>query len=165
MLPRVPHIECVDRVWSSCFPCASCALMEVQQFISIHSKEKETMSSKPIHTQTTIAPVITEVLAGDALTLAAAARTLPPHRGKCTSPRTLWRWHKKGVQTGERRVHLELARIGIMWCTSSAALARFLMALTPAVAEDAVALPQANTADEGEQAAEGDCRELAATGI
>ena len=118
-----------------------------------------------IHAETPIAPVITEVLAGDALTLAAAARTLPPHRGKCTSPRTLWRWHKKGVQTGERRVHLELARVGNMWCTSRAAMARFLVALMPAVADDAVALPQANTADERELTAAGAGRELAATGI
>jgi hypothetical protein len=122
------------------------------------------MTSKPVHTQTTIAPVITEVLAGDALTLAVAARMLPPHRGKCTSPRTLWRWHMKGVRTGERRVHLEMARVGTMWCTSRAALARFLVALMPAVADDAVALPQVNTADEREQAPEGECRELAATG-
>ena len=110
-----------------------------------------------IHAETPIAPVITEVLAGDALTLAAAARTLPPHRGKCTSPRTLWRWHKKGVQTGERRVHLELTRVGLMWCTSRAALERFLVALTSA-------LPQANTAPQFEPVAAGEGRELAATG-
>ena len=35
-----------------------------------------------------------------------------------------------------------------MWCTSRAALARFLVALTPAVAKETVALPQANIADE-----------------
>jgi hypothetical protein len=60
------------------------------------------MSSNPLHAEPTIAPIITEVLAGDALTLAAAARTLPPHRGRCTSPRTLWRWHMKGVENGEQ---------------------------------------------------------------
>jgi hypothetical protein len=113
------------------------------------------MTTQPVHTPTTLPPVITEVLAGDALTLATAARTLPPQRGQSTSPRTLWRWHKKGVPTGEKRVHLEMARVGNMWCTSRAALARFLVALMPAVAEDAVALPLSNTADE---------RELAATG-
>ena len=123
------------------------------------------MTSKPIHAQTMIAPVIVEVLGGDALTLAAAARTLPPHRGKCTSPRTLWRWHKKGVQTGEKRVHLEMTRIGTMWCTSSAALARFLMALTPPVAEDTAALPQVNVADERELTAAGAGRERATTTI
>jgi hypothetical protein len=123
------------------------------------------MMSKPVHTQTTIAPVITEVLAGDALTLAAAARMLPPHRGKCTSPRTLWRWHMKGVRTGERRVHLEMARVGTMWCTSNAALARFLTALTPAVAEDAVALPKVNVADERELTAEDAGRERVTTDI
>jgi hypothetical protein len=139
--------------------------MGVQQFISCHSKEKKTMSSKSIHAQPTIAPVITEVLAVDALTLSAAARTLPPHRGKCTSPRTLWRWHHKGVQTGERRVHLEMVRIGTMWFTSHAALARFLTALTPAVADGAVALSQVNVADEGELTAVGAGRERAATEI
>ena len=99
------------------------------------------MTNQPVHAETRIAPVISEVLGGDALTLAAAARTLPPHRGKCTSPRTLWRWHMKGVQTGERRVHLEMARVGTMWVTSRAALARFLTALTPALPQEAVALP------------------------
>src|ERR1700726_1146044 len=121
------------------------------------------MTSKTGNAERTIAPVISEVLGGDALTLATAARMLPPHRGKSTSPRTLWRWHMKGVRTGERRVHLELARVGTMWCTSRAALERFLVALTPAVAEDGVALPQANTANEREQAAEGEGRELATT--
>ena len=121
------------------------------------------MTGKPVHTQTTIAPVITEVLAGDALTLAVAARMLPPHRGKCTSPRTLWRWHMKGVQTGERRVHLELARVGNMWCTSRAALARFLVALMPALPHETVVLPQANTADELTAAGAG--RERATTTI
>jgi hypothetical protein len=132
--------------------------MEYRQFSTVNSEEGETMTGKPVHAETMIAPVISEVLGGDALTLAAAARTLPPHRGKSTSPRTLWRWHMKGVQTGERRVHLELARVGTMWVTSRAALARFLTALTPA-------LPQANTADEHEQAAEDAGRELVATGI
>ena len=123
------------------------------------------MISKPVHTQITIAPMITEVLAGDALTLAVAARMLPPHRGKSTSPRTLWRWHMKGVRTGERRVHLEMARVGTMWCTSRAAMARFLVALMPAVADDAVALSQVKTDYEHEQVAAGAGRELAATGI
>jgi hypothetical protein len=71
----------------------------------------------------------------------------------------------KGVQTGDRRVHLEMTRIGTMWCTSSAALARFLMALTPPVAEDGAALPQARTADECEVTAEGAGRERATTDI
>jgi|SRR5579872_4785184 len=138
MQPGVSRIEGVVRVRSSCFVPASCALMEPRQSITVNSCESVTMT---MHAETPIAPVITEVLAGDALTLAAAARTLPPHRGNCTSPRTLWRWHMKGVRTGDRHVHLEMARVGTMWCTSRAALARFLMALTPAVAEDAVRQP------------------------
>ncbi len=123
------------------------------------------MTNQPVHAEPRVAPVISEVLGGDALTLAAAARMLPPHRGKSTSPRTLWRWHMKGVRTGERRVHLEMARVGTMWCTSRAAMARFLVALMPAVAEDAVALPQVNVADERELTAAGAGRELVATGI
>jgi hypothetical protein len=123
------------------------------------------MTSQPVHAEPRIAPVISEVLGGDALTLAAAARMLPPHRGKSTSPRTLWRWHKKGVRTGERRVHLEMARVGTMWCTSRAAMARFLVALMPAVADDAVALSQVKTDYEREQVAADAGRELAATGI
>ena len=122
------------------------------------------MTNQPVHAEPRIAPVISEVLGGDALTLAAAARMLPPHRGNATAPRTLWRWHMKGVQTGERRVRLELARVGTMWCTSRAALARFLVALTPALPHENVALPQANTAYEPEPAVEGEGRELAATG-
>ena len=112
------------------------------------------MTGKSGNTEPAIAAVIREVLGGDALTLAAAARTLPPHRGNATAPRTLWRWHTKGVQTGARRVHLEMARVGTKWVTSRAALARFLTALTPSLAEDAVALPLANTADERELTAE-----------
>src|SRR4051812_1285922 len=81
----------------------------------------------------TTSTVITEILGGDALTLAAAARFLPPHRGRATAPSTLWRWHRQGVRAGPGRVHLELARVGAKWCTSKAALARFLAALTPSL--------------------------------
>jgi hypothetical protein len=79
--------------------------------------------------------IITEILNGDALPLAAAAKKLPPHRGKAVAPSTLWRWHKKGVEIpDDRRVHLELARVGCKWLTSAAALTRFIVATSTSAA-------------------------------
>jgi hypothetical protein len=78
--------------------------------------------------------LISEILAGDALSLSAAARKLVPHRGKSAAPSTLWRWHKEGITAPDgRRVHLELARVGAKWMTSAAALARFIAAQTPSI--------------------------------
>jgi hypothetical protein len=77
--------------------------------------------------------VITEILAGDSLSMNAAAHRVPAHRGTGSAvPSTIWRWHRHGAKSPDgRRVHLEMARVGGKWMTSAAALARFLAALTP----------------------------------
>jgi hypothetical protein len=99
--------------------------------------------------------VVTEILNGDALTLAAGARTLPPHRGESVAPSTLWRWHRKGVKTPDgRRVHLEMARVGGKWVTSRAALARFISASTPGIPTDNAPPPRSRTAKRRQSDAE-----------
>jgi hypothetical protein len=77
---------------------------------------------------------MTEVVAGDALTLSAAARLLPSHRGDGrVSATTIWRWITAGTRTSDGRTfRLEAARVGGRWLTSRAALARYAAALTPA---------------------------------
>jgi len=81
--------------------------------------------------------VLSEIVAGDALGLSAAARLLPAHRGEgrvCAS--TIWRWIKTGTRTSDGRVvKLEAARIGTRWLTSQAALTRYMTALTPVTPE------------------------------
>jgi hypothetical protein len=108
-------------------------------------------------------PLITEILAGDALSLAAAAKKLVPHRGQRVAPSTLWRWHRDGVRTPDgRRVHLELARVGGKWLTSAAALGRFIEAATPATPNPA---PAPRTARQRVRAAEDAGKQLEALGV
>jgi len=76
--------------------------------------------------------VISEVLAGEGLSLAAAARSLPSGRGRGgqLSPATLWRWGSTGARSkAGRRVYLEVARVGCRIVTSRPALARFIASL------------------------------------
>jgi hypothetical protein len=82
--------------------------------------------------QESAADVVREILAGDALTLSAAASRLPHHRGKgCANPSTLWRWIVNGVRLPDgQRLHLEGARVGEKWLVSSASLERFVRRLT-----------------------------------
>src|SRR5262245_36722760 len=79
------------------------------------------------------AHVLREILSGDALSLPAAARLLPAHRGEgTTAPSTLWRWVRTGAKDAAGRlVRLEAARVGSHWLTNRAALSRFSAALTP----------------------------------
>src|SRR4051794_36589091 len=58
--------------------------------------------------------VMDEVLAGDALSLAEAARLVPAFRpGKSTHAATIWRWATKGVRLfGGIVVRLETCRCG-----------------------------------------------------
>jgi hypothetical protein len=83
--------------------------------------------------------VLQEILAGDALSMAQAARTFPPYRlNKPTSPSTVWRWIAVGVRLPDKSLlKLEAARIGGRWLTSKAALARFIQAQTPQPASPA----------------------------
>ena len=65
--------------------------------------------------------VRSELIAGDALSISAAARLLR------INPATIWRWLTKGIvvsATGER-VFLAGCRIGCSWRISRGALARF----------------------------------------
>src|SRR4051812_16640984 len=86
-----------------------------------------------------VSQVITEILAGDSLTLSAAAKLLPAHRGEgAATPSRLSRWAKDGAKTaGGRVIKLETAKFGIQVLTSRAALERFLTALNCTVAADA----------------------------
>lgn len=89
--------------------------------------------------------VLAEIIAGDALGLSAAARSLPAHRGDGpAAPSTIWRWILRGNRTIDGRVvKLEAARLGSRWLTSKAAITRFMEALTPPVTSDTA--PSATT--------------------
>ncbi len=81
-----------------------------------------------------VALVLTEIQNGGGLSLSAAGRLFPAHRGEGTvDPSTVFRWVTKGGKTvGGQVVKLEAVRVGGRWLTSRAALARFVAALTPA---------------------------------
>jgi hypothetical protein len=74
--------------------------------------------------------VITEVVAGQGITLSQAARIIPPYEsGRRLNPATVWRWSRGGVKLADgTRVRLEVCRVGCRWLTSRAAVARFLAA-------------------------------------
>ncbi len=80
--------------------------------------------------------LLTEIQAGEGLSLSAAGRLFPGHRGNGTvDPSTVFRWVTKGMRTTDRRVvKLEAVRVGGRWLTSRGAVARFVSALTAAAA-------------------------------
>ncbi len=82
----------------------------------------------------TVQPVLAEIKAGEGLSLSAAGRLFPGHRGgKSVDPSTVFRWVTKGTRThGGSAVKLEAARVGGRWLTSQGAVARFVAALTEA---------------------------------
>jgi len=71
------------------------------------------------------------------LSLADAARALPPIDGKRPHCSTIWRWSKKGLHG----VYLEYVRLGHRVCTSQEALSRFVNALAAADRLHSVATP------------------------
>ncbi|AWM37122.1 hypothetical protein GobsT_49540 [Gemmata obscuriglobus] len=79
-------------------------------------------------------PVLAEIQVGAGLSLSAAGRLFPGHRGGASvDPSTVFRWVTKGARAGEGRVvKLEAARVGGRWLTSREAVARFVAALTEA---------------------------------
>jgi hypothetical protein len=82
---------------------------------------------------TPTAQIHQEVLTGEGLYLAQAAKLLPRYRrDKAVNPSTLFRWATVGVKlmSGER-VRLEVVRIAGKLVTSKSALARFLAAQSP----------------------------------
>lgn len=81
-----------------------------------------------------IPQVLTEIQSGDGLSLGAAARLFPGHRGgAAVNPSTTFRWVKKGAKTPAGViVKLEAVRVGGRWLTARGAVARFVAALTAA---------------------------------
>lgn len=99
--------------------------------------------------------VLEEVLNGDGLTLAAAGRLIPPHRGQGVGTRaaTVWRWCRCGAKAPDGRVvKLECTRIGSRWLTSKGAVRRFAAALTGAQPSEASAGAPATRQNRGERA-------------
>lgn len=103
-----------------------------------------------------------EILSGDALNIAQAARIVPGFRGnENIDQSTVWRWINHGAKdTSGRIVKLGAARLGGRWLTSRGALARFMAALTDA-AEPA---PAARSERERQRSAEAANARLAAAG-
>ena len=77
--------------------------------------------------------VLTEIESGEGLSLSAAGKLFPGHRGgKRVDPSTVFRWVTKGAKTPSgAAVALEAVRVGGRWLTSRGAIARFVSALTP----------------------------------
>lgn len=72
-----------------------------------------------------------DVTSDDILSLADAARLLPPINGKRPHVSTLWRWSRKGING----VTLEIAQLGGRIVTSREALNRFAAAVAAAQGE------------------------------
>lgn len=83
-----------------------------------------------------VAVLLAEIRAGDGLSMTAAAREFPAHRGTGTlNPSTLHRWGLKGARGADGQlVRLAMIRIGGRWLTTRGAVARFAAALTSASA-------------------------------
>ncbi len=61
------------------------------------------------------------------VTLGQGARHFPPRRaGRPVHASTLYRWHRRGVQVGDRRYFLEAARLPSGTVTSIEAIQRFI---------------------------------------
>ena len=85
-----------------------------------------------------VPPVLAEIQAGEGLSLSAAGRIFPAHRGEgTTDPSTIFRWVTSGSRAADGRlVKLEAVRVGGRWLTSRGAVARFVQALTAAAAPE-----------------------------
>jgi hypothetical protein len=77
------------------------------------------------------------------ISLKQAAAKYPGHRGaERLHPATLTRWILRGVRAVDgRRVRLEAERVGCRWCTSEAALGRFVVALSAATGDSPLRSP------------------------
>jgi hypothetical protein len=76
--------------------------------------------------------VLVEIQSGGGLSLSAAGRLFPGHRGTGTvDPSTVFRWVTRGAKaTDGRLAKLEAVRVGGRWLTSRGAVARFVASLT-----------------------------------
>ena len=81
-----------------------------------------------------VSQILTEIQSGGGLSLSAAGRLFPGHRGnKAVDPSTVFRWVTRGLPSPDGQVvRLEAVRVGGRWLTSRGAVARFVAALTPA---------------------------------
>jgi hypothetical protein len=80
--------------------------------------------------------LVGEIAAGEGVSLATAARSLPGRQNKSVNPSTLWRWAREGVRIGQgQRVRLEVALCGARYVTSPGAVARFLGTLNAPISE------------------------------
>jgi len=96
----------------------------------------------PTPASPSIPPVLAEIQSGEGLSLSAAGRLFPGHRGgRAVDPSTVFRWVTKGTTAGGRTVRLEAVRAGSRWLTSRSAVARFVAALTDAAAPAAAPPP------------------------
>jgi hypothetical protein len=113
-----------------------------------------------------VSPVLTEIIAGDALGLGAAAKLLPAHRGAGrASPSTLWRWIVSGAKASDGAVvKLEAARVGGRWLTSREALARFAARLTPASPDTSSPAPKPRAPAARHKSSEAAAKKLEAMG-
>ncbi|VTS01854.1 : DUF1580 [Gemmata massiliana] len=91
----------------------------------------------------TVPQVLAEIQAGAGLSLSAAGRLFPGHRGgAAVDPSTVFRWRTKGTRTAAGAVvKLEAVRVGGRWLTSRGAVARFVAALTAAADPTPVVTP------------------------
>jgi hypothetical protein len=87
---------------------------------------------------------LTSLTAENMLSLAQAARRLPPgRRGRPVSLSCVLRWVLEGAPGPDgRRVRLEAVRIGGRWLTSAEALGRFAAALTPRLTDESATAPR-----------------------
>lgn len=116
----------------------------------------------PVPEAVSPAPVLTEIQSGEGLSLSAAGRLFPGHRGGATvDPSTVFRWVTRGTTVRGRAVKLEAVRAGARWLTSRGAVARFVAALTDAaVPASDTPVPTSRTPSARSRAAEAAGREL-----
>jgi hypothetical protein len=112
------------------------------------------------HTMTDATTILTETT----LSLAQAARRLPPGRnGAPCSLQCVLRWVLNGSRALDGKlVRLEAVRLGGRWITSAEAIARFAAALTPPTSENVLS---SRTPRQRRRAAEQAERELEKLGI
>jgi hypothetical protein len=110
-------------------------------------------------------PVLSEIIAGQGLSLTQAARRFPSARmGRPVHSSCIWRWMHSGVRLRDGRVvKLECARVAGRWLTSEPALARFIAAQTPATDNSPTPAPRTPTARQ--RASERAAKQLDAIGI
>jgi hypothetical protein len=108
--------------------------------------------------------IVIDLTSESSLSLAQAARLLPPGRGgRPVTLSCLLRWVLQGVRSPSGDVvRLEAARLGGRWITSREALQRFAEALTPRLGE---ALPSSRTPIARRRASERAAQELEKAGI